>query len=149
MILDSIKDTLQNFGLTKKEAQIYLHIAKYGIQSGIDIANKTKTAQAVVYRTLKILQRKGFIESTLESPARFTAVPFEDILDTNIKARQQETEQIENAKKQLLSDWSKISQGIQQSQAEKFTIIEGTQKIYNKIYQMVKQTDHGRGWINN
>jgi sugar-specific transcriptional regulator TrmB len=137
---NTVEAILQDFGLTEKETQIYIFLAKHGIQRGGEIAKGTRTAKAVVYRILKILQRKGFVESTLESPIRYVAVPFETILDSNIKAKHEEACQIENAKKDLLTDWSKISKGEPESLIEKFVIIEGNQKIYNKIYQMIKQT---------
>ena len=136
----TVEDTLRNFGLTQKETQIYIFLAKHGVHGGGEISKKTRTAKAVVYRTLKNLQRKGFIESTLESPTRYTAVPFETILDSNIKTKHEEARLIETAKKDLLSDWSKISKGKTESPIEKFTVIEGSAKIFSKIYQMVKQT---------
>lgn len=137
---NTVEKTLQDFGLTEKETQIYIFLAKHGLQKGVEIAKKTKTAKAVVYRILKILQRKGFVESTLESPVRYKAVPFETILDTKIKAKHEEARQIETAKKDLLDDWGKISKGEPESPIEKFVVIEGNQRIYNKIYQMIKQT---------
>ena len=139
---NTIEKALQNFGLTEKETQIYIFLAKHGVQTGGEIARRTRTAKAVVYRVLKILQRKGFVESTLEFPVRYTAVPFETILDSNIRVKHEEARQIEDARKGLLVDWSKISRGEPESPIEKFVVIEGNQKIYNKIYQMVKQTEH-------
>ena len=91
---NTVEKTLQNFGLTEKEGEIYIYLAKHGIQKGGEIAKKTKIAKAVVYRTLKILHRKGFVESTLESPVRFKAVPFETILDSQIKSKHEEAHQI-------------------------------------------------------
>jgi sugar-specific transcriptional regulator TrmB len=137
---NTVEKTLQDFGLTEKETEIYVYLAKHGLQKGVEIAKKTNTAKAVVYRILKILQRKGFVESTLESPIRFKAVPFETILDSKIKAKHEEARQIETAKKDLLNDWGKISKGEPESPIEKIVVIEGNQKIYNKIYQMIKQT---------
>jgi sugar-specific transcriptional regulator TrmB len=139
---NTVEKALQDFGLTEKETQIYIYLAKHGTQKGGEIAKKTKTAKAVVYRTLKSLQRKGFAESTLESPVRFKAVAFESILDANIKAKHEEARLIETAKKDLLDDWNKISRGEPESLVEKFVVIEGTRKIYNKIYRMIKQTKH-------
>lgn len=136
----SIKDILKDFGLAKNQAKIYIYLAKQGVLKGGEIAKQTKIPKAAVYRTLKVLQRKGFIESTLEFPARYIAVPFETILDYNIKAKKQEAQEIEKSKKDLLNDWKNISKGIPQKSVEKFTIIEKNQKIYNKIYQMIKQT---------
>lgn len=136
----TVEDTLKNFGLTEKETQLYIFLSKNGIHRGGEIAKKTRTDKAVVYRILKILQRKGFVESTLESPTRFAAVSFESILDLNIRTKHEEARQIETAKEDLLTDWSKISKGLPESKIEKFVIIEGTSKIFSKIYQMIKQT---------
>ena len=137
---NTVEKTLQNFGLTEKEGEIYIYLAKHGIQKGGEIAKKTKIAKAVVYRTLKILHRKGFVESTLESPVRFKAVPFETILDSQIKSKHEEARQIETAKKELLDDWNKISRGETESPVEKFVVLEGNHKIYSKMYQMIRQT---------
>jgi sugar-specific transcriptional regulator TrmB len=137
---NTVEKALQNFGLTRKETQIYIYLAKHGVQKGVEIAERTKTAKAVVYRILKILHRKGVVESTLESPVRFKAVPFETLLDLKIKDKHEEAHQIERAKKDLIADWSKINNGKSESPIEKFVVIEGNRKIYNKIYQMVKQT---------
>lgn len=139
---NKVEKVLQDFGLTEKETQIYIYLAKHGIQKGLETAKKTKTAKAVVYRTLKILQRKGFVESTLESPVRWKAVPFESILDANIEAKHEEARLIEKAKKDLLDDWNKISRGEPDSLIEKFVVIGGTRKIYNKMSQMIRQTKH-------
>jgi sugar-specific transcriptional regulator TrmB len=139
---NTVEKALQNFGLTKKEIQIYIYLAKRGLQKGGNIVKATKTAKAVVYRVLKNLHRKGFVESTLESPVRFKAIPFESILDSEIKTKHEEARQIEAAKKNLLIDWNKISKGQPESPIEKFVTIEGDHKIYSKIYQMVKQAKH-------
>ena len=136
----SVEKALRSFGLTKKETQIYIFLAKHGIQKGIQIASKTRTAKAVVYSILKILQRKGFVEATLEFPVRFKAIPFKNIVDSEIKARHDEAFEIENTKDTLLSDWDKIRKAEPQSLIEKFVTIEGNQKIYRKIYEMVKAT---------
>ena len=135
----TVEEVLRSFSLTGKEMEIYIFLAKHGVQKGGEIAKKTKIAKPVVFRTLKILQRKGFVESTLESPARYSAIPFETILDLNIKTKHEEAHQIETAKADLLSDWSRISKGNLESPVETFTVIEGTAKIFAKCYQMTKQ----------
>jgi sugar-specific transcriptional regulator TrmB len=137
---NTVEEALHNFGLTEKETQIYIFLAKHGAQRGREIASGTKTAKAVVYRTLKTLQRKGFVESSLEYPVRYSAVPFETILDTNIRAKHEEARQIETAKKNLLTDWRKISRGEPEYPMEKFAVIEGDTKIFAKISRMIRET---------
>jgi sugar-specific transcriptional regulator TrmB len=91
----SIKKVLTDYGLTDKEADIYIFLAKHGVLKGGEIVTRMKTHRALVYRILKSLQTKGLVETTLESPARFSAVPFETFLDLNIKAKRDEAALIE------------------------------------------------------
>ena len=135
-----VEEALHNFGLTKRETQIYIYLSKHGAQGGGEIASGTKTAKAVVYRKLKALQRKGFVESSLEYPVRYSAIPFETILDANIRAKHEEARQMENSKRELLTDWSKISVGEPESPLEKFAVIESDRKIFAKIFKMVRET---------
>jgi len=95
----NIKKTLKNFGLTEKEAEIYIILAKHGILTGGQISKLTKMQRPHVYRILKSLKKKRVVDSTLEAPTRFSSVPFEKILDENIKIKQEEAIILEETKK--------------------------------------------------
>jgi sugar-specific transcriptional regulator TrmB len=137
---ESIKNALKDFGLTEKETEVYIFLAKYGAMKGGEIVKHTKTHRALVYRVLGSLQRKGLIESTLELPARFSAVSFETIIDLNIKKKIDEATLIKGTKEELLSYWKNISQPSHTQHLEKFAVIEGTHRIYSKLEQSVKDT---------
>jgi pimeloyl-ACP methyl ester carboxylesterase/DNA-binding PadR family transcriptional regulator len=134
------KNILKEFGLTNKEADVYLFLAKQEILSGGEIAKQTKIDRSVVYRILKSLQNKGLVEATLESPTRFVAISFEKALDLIVKTKQEEALKVERAKKELLEDWKKVSKAKSQTKIEKFLVIEGNKKIHSKILQMIKAT---------
>src|SRR4030066_1961798 len=68
-------------------------------------------------------------------------MPFDKVLDSFIKARRDEVSLIENAKDNLLSDWDRISKTNLELSVEKFVIIEGENKIYARIFQLVKETN--------
>jgi sugar-specific transcriptional regulator TrmB len=137
---ETVRKTLRNFGLTEKETDIYIYLAKRGVLKGGEISKQTKTPKALVYRTLKSLQAKGLVESTVEFPARFTAVPFEYVIDLNIRAKQEEAAQIAAQKKELISYWQSIKKAGPDLPLEKFTFIEGNRKIYFKLSQMMAET---------
>jgi sugar-specific transcriptional regulator TrmB len=137
---ETIKNTLKNVGLTEKESQVYIFLAKHGVLKGGEIAKQTKTNKAEIYRILKSLQKKGLVESTLESPVRFTAVSFEKVLDSSIKAKQDEAAQIEKTKEEILAYWKNISRTKIEPSLEKFVVIEGNNKINQKISQMITET---------
>ena len=137
---EAIRNILKNVGLTEKETDVYIFLAKHGTLKGLEIARRIRIDKAEVYRILKSLQSKGLLEETLESPARFTTIPFDKVLDSFIKARRDEAALVENAKENLLDDWKKISRNSVELTAEKFVVLEGDSKIYPKILQMIKET---------
>src|SRR5208283_6176732 len=106
---ENILKILRDFGLTKKEAEIYIFLAKHGVQRSGEIAKGIKTHRGEVHRMLKSLQTKGLIHSTLESPSRFATVPFETAIDSFIKTKRDEAASVESARRDLLEDWNLIS----------------------------------------
>jgi len=137
---EKVRKVLKNFGLTEKETEVYIFLAKHGVLRSGEISKGIKTHRAEVYRMLKSLQSKGLVQSTLESPTRFTTVPFETILDSFIKTKREEAASVESAKQDLLDDWKRISRHEPEPSLEKFVVIEGNHKIYSKILQMMKET---------
>jgi len=131
---------LKDFGLTSKEAEVYLFLAKYEVLTGGEIAKHTKIARSLVYRILKSLQSKSLVETTLESPIRFIALPLEKTIDLIIRTKQEEVIQVQKAKKNLLEDWKVINQSKLELKHEKFVVIENNKKIFSKIQQMIKET---------
>jgi len=137
---ESVRGILNSFGITEKESEVYIFLARHGVLKCGEIAKGMKRHTAQIYRVLKILQNKGLIEATLESPTRFTAVSFETIINLSIKAKQDEATQIEKTKKDVLDYWKNIGQSRLEDSPEKFVVIEGRNKIYPKIAQMIKDT---------
>jgi sugar-specific transcriptional regulator TrmB len=98
--------------------------------------------KAQVYRILKSLQNRGLIETTLEVPMRFSAVPLEHVVDLFIKAKQDETRILENQKPELLTHWQSLSIEQPPSPSERFVIIEGRSNVYSRILQMIDEAKH-------
>ena len=95
---DQIRNVLKSFGLSNNEIEVYIFLSKHGIQKGLQIARQIKKDKAQIYRTLKSLQKKGFVEITLEFPKRYVAVPFESAIDSFIKTKRQEATFLEKSK---------------------------------------------------
>jgi sugar-specific transcriptional regulator TrmB len=137
---ETIKDVLKNLQLTDKEGEVYIFLSKHGVLKCNEIAKGMKRHKAQIYRILNILQIKGLLESTLEAPARFTAVPFETVLDLSIKAKRDEAAQMETTRNEILTYWKSIHQPGLEPPTGKFVVIEGDSKIYAKIAQMIRDT---------
>jgi sugar-specific transcriptional regulator TrmB len=131
---------LQILGLSKREIQVYMFLAKSGVQSTSFVAKRLKMERVQAYRTFKKLQEKGYIEATLERPTRFTIVPFEALVDNFINAKKTEVANLNDQKQDLLTAWQSISAPESEYPVAKFSIITGKKKIHSKMLSMIEES---------
>ena len=131
---------LQILGLSKREIQVYMFLAKSGVQSTSFVAKRLKMERVQAYRTFKKLQEKGFIEATLERPTRFTIVPFEALVDSFINTKRNEVSNLTDQKQDLLTSWQSISAPESEYPVAKFSIITGKKKIHSKMLSMIDES---------
>jgi sugar-specific transcriptional regulator TrmB len=131
---------LQLLGLSKREIQVYMFLAKSGVQSTSFVAKRLKMERVQAYRTFKKLQEKGFIEATLERPTRFTIVAFAALVDNFINAKKIEVVNLNDQKTSLLTAWESISAPESEYPVAKFSIITGKKKIHSKMINMVEES---------
>ena len=132
---------LQMLGLSKREIQVYMFLAKSGVQSTSFVAKRLKMERVQAYRTFKKLQEKGFIEATLERPTRFTIVAFEALVDQFISAKKNEITNLTDQKQPLLTAWQSISAPESEYPVAKFSIITGKKKIHAKMLSMIEESN--------
>ena len=131
---------LQILGLSKREIQVYMFLAKSGVQSTSFVAKRLKMERVQAYRTFKKLQEKGFIEATLERPTRFTIVAFEALVDNFINTKKNEVVNLNDQKQDLLTAWQSISAPESEYPVAKFSIITGKKKIHSKMISMIEES---------
>ncbi len=131
---------LQILGLSKREIQVYMFLAKSGVQSTSFVAKRLKMERVQAYRTFKKLQEKGFIEATLERPTRFTIVAFETLVDNFINTKKSEVVNLNDQKQDLLVAWQSISAPETEYPVAKFSIITGKKKIHAKMISMIEES---------
>jgi sugar-specific transcriptional regulator TrmB len=137
---ETIHQILNELGLTQKEIEVYIFLAKHGVLKSREVAIQIRKDKAQVLRILKSLQSKSMVESSLQTPKRFSAVPLEKALDEFVKSKREEATLIEKAKKDLLAFWKTSSKTMAEVPMEKFVVLEGN-KIYSKISQMISETN--------
>ena len=140
MSQEKVFKALEELGLTKLDARIYVFLAKKGPKKAKEVALALRASKQQLYPSLKSLQSKGLVNATLEHPARFSAVPFEKALDLFSKAKMEEARSIQQNKDNLLSDWQSIVIKEADDKSAKFTVIEGRKYVYSKIQQMIQET---------
>ena len=136
-----ISKSLQTIGLSKREIQVYMFLARSGVQSTSIVAKRLKMERVQAYRTFKKLLEKGFIEATLERPTRFTIVPFETLLETFINTKKSEIANFNEQKTHLLASWKSISAPESEYPIAKFSVITGKKKIHSKMLNMISESE--------
>jgi sugar-specific transcriptional regulator TrmB len=108
--LEVLINTLVDFGFKRTDVQIYAFLAKKGPQRGKDLARALKITRQKVYRSLKKLQRRGIVNSTINRPAVFSAVSVEEVRNMFIKNRIEETRHLIQNNEEFLSSWRSITE---------------------------------------
>ncbi len=87
---DDFITRLVGFGLTKKEAQCYFYLLKYGPKTPSPLAKSLHTYREDMHRTLNSLIDKGMVRPSLDSPTLYTAVELESALESALRKHESE-----------------------------------------------------------
>jgi sugar-specific transcriptional regulator TrmB len=107
--LERVLKTLEGFGLSRIDAEVYVYLAKKGPKKGRELANALQVTKQQLYPSLKNLKNKGIVTASLERPALFSAVAFEQVLELLIEIKVEQAKAIKETKKELLDSWRSIS----------------------------------------
>jgi sugar-specific transcriptional regulator TrmB len=131
---------LTELGLKKTEAKIYFYLSKRGPKQAHEIMKALKMKKQQLYPSIKSLQNKAIIESSLDRPARFSTIPFEKVLDLFARARMEEAKMIQQNKEKILTDWNSINLPSLKRSNVFFNVVKGKKYVYSKIHQMIQET---------
>ena len=98
---DAFITRLIGFGLTEKEARLYLHLLKYGPKTPSPLAKSLKTYREDVQRTLTSLADKGMVRPSVDAPTVYAAVDLDIALDAAVRKHESELREMEARKKEL------------------------------------------------
>jgi len=139
--LKIIEDALLKFGLSRNEIRVYIYLARSGVRKAREISDALSLHRTETYRILRDLEKRGIVSSVLEKPLKFMATPFEETIDTLIKAKKLRIQQLERRKKSLIDIWFSIpQQKVEPENREVFQILEGEEQIILKANEILENT---------
>jgi len=92
---------LIKFGLSEKEAWLYLHLLKYGPKPPTLLAKSLKTYREDVHRMLVNLVEKGMVNPSLDAPTVYAAVELDIALESTLKKHESELREMALIKREL------------------------------------------------
>jgi sugar-specific transcriptional regulator TrmB len=139
--LKIIEDALLKFGLSRNEIRVYIYLARSGVRKAREISDALSLHRTETYRILRDLEKRGIVSSILEKPLKFMATPFEETIDTLIKAKKLRIQQLERRKKSLIDIWFSIpQQKVEPENREVFQLLEGEEQIILKANEILENT---------
>ena len=96
---------LESLGLDRLDAEIYVYLSKREQRKAKNIAEDLKRCKRQTYRSLRSLQLKGLITSSIGRPAEFSAVCFEKVLNIFATTNRDIVDRIEGNREQIISLW--------------------------------------------
>lgn len=109
MSLERVLTTLESFGFTRVDAEVYVYLAKAGPQKGRELIAGLRMTKQQLYPALKSLQEKKVITRNRERPALFTALAFEELLIMLVQINMEQAKAVDQARKELLAHWQAIA----------------------------------------
>lgn len=125
---DEFTRRLIEFGLSEKEAQLYLHLLKHGPKTPSPIAKTLKTYREDVHRTLTSLIEKGMVRPSLDSPTTYAAVDLDAALASAVKKQESELREME-ARRQELQELAKQRRFRPSDEVSTFKILKSIKEL--------------------
>ena len=142
MSQERVIKTLESLGLSHLDAQVYVFLGKRGPQKAMDIRGALKIPKQQLYPVLKNLQAKNIVCASIEHPAKFSAVPFEKVLDLFVKAKTEEVQRIQQDQTGILSDWQSFALKESDRKPANFAVVQGRNQVYSRLKQMIEQAEN-------
>ena len=102
----AVLEKLQEFGLTPREARIYLYLNYNGPKKAKDVALAEKIPRTRTYRILSKMKEKGVIDILNDRPKKFFVNSMGITLDSLIQFEHQKITEMYKMKKVLIPLWN-------------------------------------------
>ncbi|MGC8581513.1 MAG: TrmB family transcriptional regulator [Thermoplasmata archaeon] len=137
---ETIIQYLKNIGFSDDEAKVYFTLSLYGPLTASEVSVKTKIPRVNTYRVLQSLEKRGILESTIERPMKFVAMPLKNVVSILTNEVKEQLNNINKNKEELQKLWSfaKPTEDIT-GKEEKIRIIEGRSSIDSFIKMKIEQ----------
>jgi sugar-specific transcriptional regulator TrmB len=133
---------LTQFGLSEKEAQLYLYLLRYGPKTPSPLAKSLKTYREDVHRTLTSLIEKGMVRPSLGAPTIYTAVELDTALEAALKRHESEMREMEVRKREL-QELSKAERFRPSDEASTFKILKSVKEVLTVSLSALASAEKG------
>ena len=125
--IDQNAETLSSFGMTVKQAKVYLALVFLGTAAVGEISKASKVRREEVYRILPKLEKMGLMEKTLSTPVKLKATSVENALSILIRNEEENAKnrikELTAQKEEFLAHFRTSAKETKTGNAEQFSLI--------------------------
>jgi sugar-specific transcriptional regulator TrmB len=142
-------EDLQKYGLTERQAQLYIFLIIHGPMKLGDIVNSSGLNKMLTYRTLKKLVEVGFVQTSLSRPTFYSATHPKEALSSLIEKINDDLIRKAEEGAFLLKDLISLAKtNSSKVSTAKFKIIQGRKQVFKTIKQMSERARFEENAIN-
>lgn len=138
---DQNVEMLSSFGLSRKQAKVYLSLVSLGTATVGEISRHSKVRREEVYRILPKLEKMGLIEKTLTTPVRLRAISIESALSILIKNEEENVKkrvtELTTKKTEFLEHYRTSFKKTESSTGDQFSLTSDKMVTLNKIKTLI------------
>lgn len=108
MSMERVIKALENLGLSRTDAELYVYISRNGPQTETDLKYSYKMKNEKLKFCLKKLYKKGLIEKSSDQPALFFSVGFKKAFELLINFNMKKAQKVIHNKDKLLHNCNNI-----------------------------------------
>jgi len=140
--VESLNRKILELGLDEEEAKYFVFISIMGSTPIRSIVNRYNENRVKVYRVLKKLEEKGFVEKLMGRPVKYVAKPLDELFQRSIDDLQLRLNELEATREDTIKEWKRLSDDVETPTEEpRFRINQGRQQVYNLLVQMCEKAE--------
>lgn len=139
MTREELVKTLEEFGLEKTDAELYLGLLQAGPVTVGSISSRLEIDRGKAYRSLSRLRNLGLVSTTFSNPTICNAIEPEEALNTIIQKREDEITTMQKLASKIAKDLKNVKNETKLNEVSSFSIIQGRSNIYARIGKMIQQ----------
>lgn len=128
---------LMQYGLSEREALVYLSLLAKGTQSAGEIAKSVQIRRMEAYRTIKRLADSGVVVAAPGNPVRYTGEPIEQVVAMMMDRQMKKLDEMEKGRAEVVSIGKSIASPAKPRGEYNFRMIQGREQIYGQVLRMV------------
>lgn len=126
---------LQQLGLKKYEAEVFVGLSRIGVGTAKDISELTEVPRTRVYDSIRVLESEGLVEVQHSNPKKFRSVSLEEATDTLRNRYDEQIEKVEAA----LREMEEIE--MNHTPVQEVWSLAGSESIENRTNRLISDAD--------